>query len=471
MSKKPILCLDFDGVLHAYTSGWQGVDVIPDGPVPGATAFVVAAVEHFKVAIHSSRSNSFSGRMAMYGKIRDWLDETHPDVAAVVHQQIYFPEHKPPALVSIDDRALTFDGTWPDVADLLAFKPWNKRPAVEQPTTAAAPATPGDVVLAEVRRIYRNAYDETYKGNGRVHGSAHDAGLRAVCDYACGVTVSYGPGILTERTPEGTWTVWWQGSNPVRGDYVMTLRKDGVTYDRQLAFIRSDMGDPHAGERHEQAHALVDAHNVEVAGLHCEIEALRAQLEDRPDGRDGNLYAFAQQELAYLRSPSDGPDEMQDAIEKCVLDIVATFAAQGHGGSSAPYVVAVLKKVLMFEPLGPLTGGDEEWTEVGNGEDMRWQSKRCPSVFKRADGTAYHGDAVVHRYPDGSCCTGSYSRVDIEFPYTPKHTYVDVDEKGVPLAKARVVAPGDISGETDAEDEMTKVHEAEQQAEDEASQG
>src|SRR6516165_11904546 len=26
--KKPILCLDFDGVLHSYTSGWQRAEVI-----------------------------------------------------------------------------------------------------------------------------------------------------------------------------------------------------------------------------------------------------------------------------------------------------------------------------------------------------------------------------------------------------------------------------------------------------------
>ena len=33
--KKPIVVLDFDGVIHSYKSGWKGADVIPDEPVPG----------------------------------------------------------------------------------------------------------------------------------------------------------------------------------------------------------------------------------------------------------------------------------------------------------------------------------------------------------------------------------------------------------------------------------------------------
>lgn len=126
VQQKPILCLDFDGVIHGYESGWKGADVIPDSPVPGAIDFLKAATNEFRVAIFSSRSNQVGGIDAM----KAWLDNAIHERYGMIPfwiDLIEWPTEKPPALVTIDDRAITFTGEWPNVEDLLKFKPWNKR--------------------------------------------------------------------------------------------------------------------------------------------------------------------------------------------------------------------------------------------------------------------------------------------------------------------------------------------------------
>jgi hypothetical protein len=125
---KPILCLDFDGVIHSYTSGWKGADVIPDPIVPGAISFMLGAMAHFRVAVFSSRSNQPGGIPAMrtYLRIESgncWYDSP----AGPGLENVEWPTEKPPALVTIDDRAITFTGEWPDIETLKAFKPWNKK--------------------------------------------------------------------------------------------------------------------------------------------------------------------------------------------------------------------------------------------------------------------------------------------------------------------------------------------------------
>ena len=62
---KPTLCIDFDGVLHAYTSGWKGADVIPDPPTDGAMRFLWDAADYFTLAVFSSRSHQPGGKKAM----------------------------------------------------------------------------------------------------------------------------------------------------------------------------------------------------------------------------------------------------------------------------------------------------------------------------------------------------------------------------------------------------------------------
>lgn len=124
---KPILCLDFDGVVHSYTSGWKGARNIPDAPVPGALEFMMDALnDGWDVVIHSSRARYFGGISAMAG----WLQKHAGlmwDGPFIGLTYVRFTRWKPPAVVTIDDRAITFTGKFPGLHELKAFKPWNKK--------------------------------------------------------------------------------------------------------------------------------------------------------------------------------------------------------------------------------------------------------------------------------------------------------------------------------------------------------
>lgn len=117
---KPILVMDFDGVIHSYTTKWSGVENCPDPPVPGAMDFLRRAREHFSINVLSTRSHQDGGIPAML----KYFDKWAPDLT----ENIIFPKnYKPPAHCTIDDRAFQFNGTFPDLEVLLSFKPWNKR--------------------------------------------------------------------------------------------------------------------------------------------------------------------------------------------------------------------------------------------------------------------------------------------------------------------------------------------------------
>ena len=127
---KPILCLDFDGVCHSYLSGWKGADVIPDDAVPGLFEFLEQAAPYFDIQVFSSRSDTSEGINAMIF----WFEEQRRKWRAngggqgfTETIQISFPTKKPAAFLTIDDRALTFNGEWPSIATIRSFQPWYKR--------------------------------------------------------------------------------------------------------------------------------------------------------------------------------------------------------------------------------------------------------------------------------------------------------------------------------------------------------
>lgn len=118
------ICVDFDGVLHSYLSGWKGTEVVADPPVPGAMRWLAGlqADEGLRVAIYSSRSKEESGVVAMRG----WLRENGAEVGVNV-DKLEFPREKPAAFLTIDDRAICFDGNFPSLGDIHGFKTWMQR--------------------------------------------------------------------------------------------------------------------------------------------------------------------------------------------------------------------------------------------------------------------------------------------------------------------------------------------------------
>ena len=123
------ICVDFDGVLHAYTSGWQGASVIADPPVDGAFEALrtyLAATPPLTLAIYSARSAQADGIQSM----RSWIDKhdaatRHPEHEPLV-DQLLFPHYKPAAKVYLDDRAVRFEGKFPSIVELIySFRVWN----------------------------------------------------------------------------------------------------------------------------------------------------------------------------------------------------------------------------------------------------------------------------------------------------------------------------------------------------------
>ena len=120
---KPTICIDFDGVIHSYERGWQD-GAIYGSVVRGFFEWAEKAQKLFKLVIYSSRSSTDEGRLAMGKWLADHMRQWSGDPL-----EFHMAAEKPPAWLTIDDRALQFNGDWahpqfePDA--MRAFKPWN----------------------------------------------------------------------------------------------------------------------------------------------------------------------------------------------------------------------------------------------------------------------------------------------------------------------------------------------------------
>lgn len=108
---KPLVCVDFDGVLNDY-EGWRGPNYMYS-PRPGAKEFLQELQKEYVVAIFSTRPPY---------NIREWFELYNMPYDKIVTEKV-------PAVAYIDDRALRFDGNYHKVLyELKNFKThWEKK--------------------------------------------------------------------------------------------------------------------------------------------------------------------------------------------------------------------------------------------------------------------------------------------------------------------------------------------------------
>ncbi len=115
---KKRIVFDFDGVIHSYISGWQGIDNMPDPPVNGIDQLLdKLARMGWLIYIVSSRCETDEGYIA----VREYLNKYNIPFS-------YITNVKPPASVYVDDRGLTFKGDTSDnfLNEILNFKTWQE---------------------------------------------------------------------------------------------------------------------------------------------------------------------------------------------------------------------------------------------------------------------------------------------------------------------------------------------------------
>lgn len=99
---KPTVCVDLDGVLAHYESGWLRNGKI-GSPIPGARGFMDRLSKDFHLVIHTSRIDSNGGGRInpfIVKQVGAWLEKHR-----IPYDEIHVGIGKPGAVAYVDDRA------------------------------------------------------------------------------------------------------------------------------------------------------------------------------------------------------------------------------------------------------------------------------------------------------------------------------------------------------------------------------
>lgn len=132
---KPLLGVDFDGVIFPYSRGWQGGELYETTVTRGFFEWAAEAEKGgFAIQIYSSRSKEPARRAAMQKwleeRMQEWRAEQTAKHSPLAKHQFNFSyaAEKGPFWLTIDDRCVCFEGTWKDrqlQPDAMhAFRSW-----------------------------------------------------------------------------------------------------------------------------------------------------------------------------------------------------------------------------------------------------------------------------------------------------------------------------------------------------------
>lgn len=118
---KPTIAIDFDGVIHAYSKGWQD-GTIYDPPIKGVREAMESLRKKFWVMVFSTRATprlvNGVDQKGQADEIREYLTRHK-----IPCDQVYTGYGKPLCKLLVDDNVYRFEGNWDealnDIEELL----------------------------------------------------------------------------------------------------------------------------------------------------------------------------------------------------------------------------------------------------------------------------------------------------------------------------------------------------------------
>jgi len=112
--KQKAIAIDFDGVIHRFSKGWQDGSIY-DPPIDGTKeALEKLATKGYRIVIHTTRFNhEINGKKTpqLIKELKKWLSRNGFEKGKHYHK---ITELKPQAVAYIDDKAIRFTH-WQDV--------------------------------------------------------------------------------------------------------------------------------------------------------------------------------------------------------------------------------------------------------------------------------------------------------------------------------------------------------------------